>query len=423
MSESVLIVGCGVFGLSTALQLAREGYKVTAIDKYPIPSPQSAANDLNKIIRCEYSDLFYAKLSIEALESWKNDPLYKDLYVECGRVMLSPLDSVNIHRSIFEDQGFKNLRNLGFDLSNLKTIKNGNELSEFIPHFQNNKFGKMNAKFNPNSGYGKSKDSLIKIYKECVKLNVKFIFGDKGNAIKHTKNSIIASSGDIYTADKILVSLGSSTGFLINLENQIRSLGLFVTHLHLNEEEYLKYKDIPVFFSSDLGYFFPPDEINHDLKFALTFGDVFNKIKNGENELYLPNFNSELTFPKQGESQIRNLLSLVLPDLKNHKLYKSKVCWISDTTTSDFLIDKVPNTDNIFVATGDSGHGYKFLPNIGKYISLKLQNKLNQEVSNRWKWKSNPIFPTQFVNRSKRQHLEIKDIKNWRVDDIIKSRL
>lgn len=51
LTSSILIVGGGTWGCSTALHLARRGYKhVTVLDPYPIPSPIAAGNDINKIM-------------------------------------------------------------------------------------------------------------------------------------------------------------------------------------------------------------------------------------------------------------------------------------------------------------------------------------------------------------------------------------
>ena len=48
-SSNILIIGCGTWGSSTALWLARSGYKnVTVLDPYPVPSAISAGNDVNK---------------------------------------------------------------------------------------------------------------------------------------------------------------------------------------------------------------------------------------------------------------------------------------------------------------------------------------------------------------------------------------
>lgn len=64
--KRVLIVGGGTFGLSTAYHLAKSGYTdITVLDKCEfVPSAASAGNDLNKIIRAEYEDPFYAELAL-----------------------------------------------------------------------------------------------------------------------------------------------------------------------------------------------------------------------------------------------------------------------------------------------------------------------------------------------------------------------
>lgn len=63
--DSILIVGAGVFGLSTALHLARDGYtNITVLDRATVPSQYSAGHDLNKIVRAEYEDPFYTELAL-----------------------------------------------------------------------------------------------------------------------------------------------------------------------------------------------------------------------------------------------------------------------------------------------------------------------------------------------------------------------
>lgn len=69
-SDHIVIVGGGAFGLSTALELTRNGYTNISIfekDKQ-IPSQYSAANDLNKIVRAEYEDDFYTDLAVVSLD-------------------------------------------------------------------------------------------------------------------------------------------------------------------------------------------------------------------------------------------------------------------------------------------------------------------------------------------------------------------
>lgn len=80
-TDHTIIVGTGIFGLSTALHLARRGYSnVTVFDKQPYDTTEysyfkgcdAASADLNKIIRSAYgSQTEYQDLSTEAIASWK----------------------------------------------------------------------------------------------------------------------------------------------------------------------------------------------------------------------------------------------------------------------------------------------------------------------------------------------------------------
>lgn len=78
-------------GSSTALHLLRAGYtpaNITVLDVYPIPSAQSAGNDLNKIMSVGRRNEVTAKLELEALEMWKEDEVFSPFFHQTGRVLL-----------------------------------------------------------------------------------------------------------------------------------------------------------------------------------------------------------------------------------------------------------------------------------------------------------------------------------------------
>lgn len=51
LESSILIIGAGTWGCSTALHLARRGYRnVRVLDPFAVPSPIAAGNDINKIM-------------------------------------------------------------------------------------------------------------------------------------------------------------------------------------------------------------------------------------------------------------------------------------------------------------------------------------------------------------------------------------
>jgi sarcosine oxidase/L-pipecolate oxidase len=88
-TKVVVVGGGGTMGSSTALHLIRSGYtpsNITVLDVYPIPSLQSAGHDLNKIMGIRLRNGPDLQLSLEALDMWKNDELFKPFFHNVGMV-------------------------------------------------------------------------------------------------------------------------------------------------------------------------------------------------------------------------------------------------------------------------------------------------------------------------------------------------
>lgn len=65
-NEPIIVVGAGAFGLSTVFHLSQAGYTNLSVFEQDsqVPPRQSAANDINKIVRAEYEDPFYTELTV-----------------------------------------------------------------------------------------------------------------------------------------------------------------------------------------------------------------------------------------------------------------------------------------------------------------------------------------------------------------------
>ena len=70
-TQSIVIVGAGVFGLTAALELRERGWRVSVIDPGPVPTPTAASTDLSKVVRMDYgTDELWTELGRRSLARW-----------------------------------------------------------------------------------------------------------------------------------------------------------------------------------------------------------------------------------------------------------------------------------------------------------------------------------------------------------------
>jgi hypothetical protein len=77
----------------------------------------------------------------------------------------------------------------------------------------------------------------------------------------------------------------------------------------------------------------------------------------------------------------------MFPPLADQPFARTKLCWFTNTASSDFLIDRHPTISNLAVATGGSAHGWKFLCVLGDKVVDMLENKLQPDLRTRWKFR------------------------------------
>lgn len=102
--EHILILGAGMFGASAAYHLTHPKplssalapkvptTRVTLLDRSPLGAGIGASEDINKIIRADYSQKFYMDLGYEAINAWKtlSEPggILEGLYHQTGWIVL-----------------------------------------------------------------------------------------------------------------------------------------------------------------------------------------------------------------------------------------------------------------------------------------------------------------------------------------------
>jgi hypothetical protein len=98
-----------------------------------------------------------------------------------------------------------------------------------------------------------------------------------------------------------------------------------------------------------------------------------------------------LVFPKhlkEDERKMRELLRQTLPYLVDRPLVEKFICWLADTADSDFIVDYVPDTSSsVMILSGDSGHGFKMFPIVGRWVDSLLNSKDGKPSISRWRWR------------------------------------
>jgi len=80
----------------------------------------------------------------------------------------------------------------------------------------------------------------------------------------------------------------------------------------------------------------------------------------------------ERTVTPQTLATVREFVGRRFPALKDSPLVFSEVCQYENTSNGDFLIDRHPERDNIWLVGGGSGHGFKHGPALGEHVAARV---------------------------------------------------
>ncbi|KAM6519363.1 hypothetical protein FALCPG4_013003 [Fusarium falciforme] len=411
---SVLIIGGGVFGTSTAYHLAERGFdQVTVVDRFEPPSRDSAATDLNKVIRADYPNPLYAKLGLETLGVWK-DPrsLFKGLYKETGWVM-GGHEATNGWLENARDLARRTNRPGVEYLTAEQMRQKWPALSGEFPGWTN--------LYSPQAGWVPSGQALLRMAQAAQVKGARYITGDAGHIKKllydrdGTCRGAVAANGQLHQADMVVVAAGASLPALVdgaNTDVVAQTSAICVIQLEPHEVE--KYKDIPIIDDFEQGIIFPPDENgliklcsvrlvtnykNHDVPGASILHSIGDYPDDG--------------CPKELEDEIRQFVREMIPELADRPFVTTRLCWDGMAKDLNFRICPYPSTKNLYIATAGSNHGFKFLPVIGKYVADMLEGKLAKEWTDLWSWRFGKV-PANFQDPHPFPLRDLSELTGWK---------
>jgi len=389
----VIIVGGGIFGASTAIELKNRFHHVVLIDRGQIPHVEAASTDINKMIRMDYGpDKFYMNLADLALQKWRelNAEWKEELYHECG---ILALKRTPFTPNSFEYDSLALTKAKGVPIERLTM----DQLSKKFPAIDHKQFA--DAYWNPVGGWAESTRVVARFIEKCRKIGVEimefcpfkeFIFSlnDKKEIIGvRTENGL-----DLY-ADLVIMCTGPWTPtYLPHLRNKMCASAQTVIHLQPKEsttnrlDDYKMPKLCPFFADvSELGWYGFPLHTNGSIKVA----------NHGPGRKMLLSTHMKKEDLQATKSEIEHILTFakrVFPKLRdNFELIGTRVCFYCDTFDGDFWINRDKYYKNLVVAAGGSGHAFKFGPVLGEIIADVAEDKPNPWAV-RFAWRENTVI-------------------------------
>ncbi|KAK3402161.1 FAD dependent oxidoreductase-domain-containing protein [Sordaria brevicollis] len=436
--SSILIIGSGVFGLTTAYALSRRhdfaNTTITVVDRADpsnpdvFPAPDAASVDTSRIIRADYPDAAYAALAAEAQLQWRQQTHPDDLgsegrYSESGLLVVAdgpappPGTPVVTENTVIDKTKLTGMDYARFSWANVLSIASSDpELVARIKECPNPEAIKAAlgtggssgswGYINGLSGWANAGASMAWLYKRVkAEGRIKFVAGEVTNLEVSGGNTVTGArlaDGRVLSADLVMVSTGAWTGRLVDLTGQAVATGQVLGYIDLTPEEEAQLAHMPVILNLSTGLFVIPPK-NGVLKIArhaygylnpttLPIPPLASSVTTPAAAVSLPLTtlsDPTLQIPTEGADDLRRALHemVPLPSLRDRPFSKTRICWYSDTPTADFIIDYHPEYKGLFVATGDSGHAFKFMPVIGEKIADVIAGQCPPEFVGKWNWR------------------------------------
>ena len=384
----LVVAGSGVFGVAAALELRRRGWEVLLLDPEAPPAPRAASTDVSKVVRREYgSDRFYLELAGAAIEGWRrwNAEWPEPLYHETGILALgdAPLEGEG-----FVGDSWRSLLAAGLGPQRLAP----DDLAACFPAWRARSF--RGAFFHRAAGWAESGRVVTRLVElaraagvEVRREGVLGLLEDDQGVV-----GVRAPSGDL-RADHTLLAAGVWTPRLAALEWGMWATAHPVFHLRPRDPGAFRAELFPVFLSDIAAtgwYGFPLHPREGVVKIA----------RHGLGRRVDPDV--ERTVASEEVAALRDFLAASLPELAEAPVVASRSCLYCDTADGHFWIDRDPARQGLTVASGGSGHAFKFAPVLGGIVADAVEGRENRWLPRfRWRPEARPFASEEQARASR----------------------
>lgn len=352
----VAVVGAGVFGAWTAYQLRQSGKQVKLIDAYGPGNSRSSSGDESRIIRMGYgADEIYSRSAWRSLQSWK------ELFARSGEALFQQTGVLWLAHEgdPYPVSTFETLTNLGFPVEKLSP-------EEVVTRYPQIRAEDAGAFFEPESGVLIARRAVQAVVREALKSGVEYLQDSILPTDSTRLDALVIRSGERISADVYVFACGAWLPKIFPgvLAGRIHPTRQEVFYLGAPAGKRFQPPAMPAWIDFKNEAYGLPDIEGRGVKVAIDrHGEAFD-----------PDTSDRMA-SNEGLAEVRRYLARRIPELQDAPVNESRVCQYENTSNGDFLIDRHPEFENVWLVGGGSGHGFKHGPWVGEYLTARIEGR------------------------------------------------
>ena len=355
-----IVIGLGGMGSASLFELSSKGQNVLGIEQFDIGHDKGSSHGLSRIIRLAYWEgIEYVPLVLRAHDRW----------IELEKTYNEKL--LNITGAL--DIGLESSETISGSLKACREFD--------IPHeiFTSTELSKKFPAYLLPEEYSSvfQKDGGFLVPESCINLYVNESINNGADVKQNCKVLGWESDGNIVTVStadgnfktkKLVITAGAWTGILqdemsrfLTPERQV------VSWFKPESPEYYNSDQFPVFnmeVPEGRYYGFPQHDIP-GFKIGL-YHHLYEKVD--------PDNLDRSVVTSTDEEVLRRCVSKYFP-MADNAMIQAKVCMFTNSPDEHFIIDRLPQLSNVYVAAGFSGHGFKYCSVVGEILASMVENQ------------------------------------------------
>jgi len=357
MTFDTIILGLGAMGSSTADELAQRGQRVLGFDRHEPPHTFGSTHGKSRIIRLAYmEDPAYVPLLRRAYERWSDleSASGRNLLQVTGGLMIGGVDSTAVHgsRASAEEHG---LPHQMLDAAEVRR-----RFPEFhLPSDHLALYEEIAGVLVPEACIevymGRARTAGAELRTNTV-VDAWEVVGDQVR---------VSAQGQEYVANQLVIAAGPWAETLLPAHAPSLQVTRQVMHWFQPASNVANFQAdrFPVYVweppEGDVFYGFPAlDGPTRGVKIAIHHGGEPTTVADLDREV-LPH----------DVRRIKNCMNERMPALAAGEWMEGAVCPYTNTPDEHFILGTHPEHENVHLASGFSGHGFKFASVVGEILA------------------------------------------------------